>query len=300
LQLSENRRQDFISGLFASHPPSAERLANNRKIVAELNVSGETGADRYQQNISRLIKAKPAYDAYDDAKKALADNDLSGARTLVRRAIRLEPNEGHFHSMLGDIELAGNNPRAAVGHYNSAIRANDGFFYYHLQKGLASEELRDYRTARASLNRSLELLPTANAHNALGNIARVNGQREQAVASYNKAAAHQSAAGQQALGSLVDLDLSSNPGKYVATQPRVSKEGLLSVLVKNNTPRNIDGVVLTVSYPFNGKLVEKTERVSGTLQAGKTESINLRLRIDPKLARSVKTSVVRASISRRQ
>jgi len=185
LQLNEDRRQDFISGLFASHPPSAERLANNRKIVAELNVSGETGADRYQQNISSLIKAKPAYDAYDDAKKALAEQNVAGARALVNRAIRLEPDEGHFHSMLGDIELAGNNPRAAVGHYNNAIRANDGFFYYHLQKGLASEELRDYRAATSSLNRSIELLPTANAHNALGNIARVNGRTQQAVSRHS-------------------------------------------------------------------------------------------------------------------
>lgn len=300
LQLNEDRRQDFISGLFASHPPSAERLANNRKIVAELNVSGETGADRYQQNISSLIKAKPAYDAYDDAKKALAEQNIAGARALVNRAIRLEPDEGHFHSMLGDIELAGNNPRAAVGHYNNAIRANDGFFYYHLQKGLASEELRDYRAATSSLNRSIELLPTANAHNALGNIARVNGRTQQAVASYSKAAEHQSEAGQQALGSLVELDLSSNPGKYVATQPRISKEGVVSVLVKNNTPRNIDGVVLKVIYPANGQLVEKTERVSGTLAAGKTETINVRIRIDPSLARNVKSGVVQAAVSRRQ
>ena len=300
LQLSGDRRQDFVTGLFASHPPSAERLANNRAIVAELNVTGETGAERYRQNISSLIKAKPAYEAYDEAKKALAEDDVASARSLVRRAISIEPNEGHFHSMLGDLEVAGKNPRAALAHYNSAIRANDSFFYYHLQKGLVSEQLRDFRTATASLNRSLELLPTANAHNALGNIARVNGQREQAVASYTKAAAHQSAAGQQALGSLVDLDLSSNPGKYVTTQPRVSKEGLITVLVKNNTPRNIDGVVLKVVYPANGQLVEKTERVSGTLAAGKTESINVRIRIDPQLARNVKSGVVRAAISSRQ
>ena len=165
LQLSGDRRQDFVTGLFASHPPSAERLANNRAIVAELNVTGETGAERYRQNISSLIKAKPAYEAYDEAKKALAEDDVASARSLVRRAISIEPNEGHFHSMLGDLEVAGKNPRAALAHYNSAIRANDSFFYYHLQKGLVSEQLRDFRTATASLNRSLELLPTANASN---------------------------------------------------------------------------------------------------------------------------------------
>lgn len=300
LELSKDRRQDFLTGLFASHPPSAERLANNMKLVAELGVSGESGRERYQQNISRLINAKPAYEAYDKAKKAFADKDIAGARALVRRAISIEPREGHFHSMLGDMELEGNNPRSALKHYNDAIRTNDNFFYYHLQKGLASEELRDYRSATASLNRSVELLPTANAHNALGNIARVSGNRDQAVSHYSKAAGHKSPAGQQALGSLIDLDLPSNPGKYIATQPQIGRDGSLSVLIKNSTPRNIDGVVLKVVYPVNGQLVEKTERVSGTLAAGKTEQINLRLRIDPNLARNVKSGVVRAAVSRRQ
>lgn len=304
LELSKNRRQDFLTGLFASHPPSAERLANNMKLIATLNangsVGGESGRERYQQNISRLVKAKPAYEAYDKAKKAFADKDIAGARALVRRAISIEPNEGHFHSMLGDMELEANNPRAALGHYNNAIRTNNNFFYYHLQKGLASEELRDYRAATASLNRSVELLPTANAHNALGNIARVGGQREQAVSHYSKAAGHKSPAGQQALGSLVDLDLPSNPGKYIATKPQVGKDGSVVVLIKNTTPRNIDGVVLKVIYPANGQLVEKTERVSGVLGAGKTEQLNLRLRIDPSLARNVKSGVVRAGIARRQ
>jgi len=300
LALSENRRQDFLTGLFASHPPSAERLANNQKLVAQLNTGGETGRERYQRSISRLIQTQPAYEAYDKAKKAFAEKDVAGARALVRRAISIEPNEGHFHSTLGDIELEGNNPRAALTHYNNAIRTNGGFFYYHLQKGLASEELRDYRAAAASLTRSIELLPTANAHNALGNIARVTGSAEQAISHYSKAAGHNSPAGEQALGSLVDLDLSSNPGKYIATKPRVREDGVVTVLVKNGTPRNVDGITLKVIYPSNGQLLEKVERVNGTLAAGKTEEINLRLRIDPSLARNVKSGVVRAAVSRRQ
>ena len=58
--------------------------------------------------------------------------------------------------------------------------------------------------------------------------------------------------------------------------------------------------MLKVIYPANGQLVEKTERVSGTLAAGKTETINVRIRIDPSLARNVKSGVVQAAVSRRQ
>lgn len=296
LELSKDRRQDFLTGLFASHPPSAERLANNQKLVAALGATGESGRETYQRTMSRLIKAKPAYEAYEEAKEAFAEKNTAKARSLVQRAISIEPNEGHFHSMLGDMSFEANNPRAALGHYNDAIGTNDNFFYYHLKKGLASEQLRDYRTANASLSRSVELLPTANAYNALGNIARISGNREQAVELYTKAAGHDSPAGKEALGSLLDLDFPSNPGKYIATQPRVGKDGAVTVLIKNTTPKNVTGVMLKVIYPLNGRLVEKTERVNGTLAAGKTESVSLGIKIDPSLASNVKSGVVRASV----
>ena len=299
LELSEGRRQDFISGLFASHPPSAERLANNEKLVAELNTSGEIGRERYQQNMRRLLRTEPAYDAYEDAKKAFAEKDFNKARSLARRAISIEPNEGHFHSFLGDMEAEGRNWRGALGHYDRAITLNDNFFYYHLQKGLASEKVRDYRSAQRSLNRSVELLPTANAHNALGDIAKVSGNRDAAVSQYAKAAAHQSPAGQAALASLVDLDLPTNPGKYLASKPEVSKDGVVSVLVQNRTPRNVGGVSVSVLYPdASGKLRESTRRVSGVLGSGKTERVTFRIKIKPELARQVQSKVIAASVAR--
>ncbi len=301
LSLSEGKRQDFLTGLFASHPPSAERLANNQKLAAALNAGGEIGRESYQRNMARLTRAKPAYEAFEDAKKAFKENDVAGARALVRRAISIEPNEGHFHSTLGDIELESENYRGALRHYNDAIKVNDDFFYYHLRKGLVSEKVRDYRSATSALQRSVELLPTADAHNALGNIAKLNGQMDQAVAQYSKAAGHKSEAGQAALGSLVDLDLPANPGKYVATRARVAKDGSVTVQMQNKTPRNIDGVVLRVIYPdANGQMRETTERVSGVLPAGKTDTLNLRIRINPALASKVQSGVVRAAVSRRQ
>lgn len=305
LELSKDRRSDFLTGLFASHPPSAERLANNQQLVATLKAEGradgETGRDRYQENMARLTRSIPAYEAYEEAKKAFAEKNVAGARRLVQQAIRIEPNEGHFHSMLGDMELAANNPRAAVGHYDSAIKANNGFFYYHLQKGLASEALRDYRAASASLNRSVELLPTANAHNALGNIAKLSGRRDDAVAQFSKAAGHDSPAGAAAMESLLDLDLPTNPGKYIATRPQVSERGDVSILVQNKTPKNLDRVVLRVVYPVSEtNQRELTHQVRGILAAGKTTEVSLSLRINPALARGLGSGVVRAAISSRQ
>jgi len=302
LELSKDqRRQDFITGLFASHPPSAERLQNNKDLVASLPPGGESGRESYQRNLRHLFEAEPAYKAYEEAQKAHSEKDIATARSLVRRAISIEPNEGHFHSFLGDLELEANNPRGAIPHYNNAIKANNEFFYYHLQKGLASEQVRDYRNANASLSRSVKLLPTANAHNALGNIAKIGGRREEAIAQYSKAAGHKSPAGEAAMGSLVDMDLSSNPGKYISTRPQISEDGTVSVLIQNKTPRVLEGVVLRLIYPDSGGNVkELTRRISGTLAAGKTEQVGVGIRINPEFASALKSGVVRAEVSGRR
>ena len=299
LELSKDstRGKDFISGLFASHPPSEERLATNKAIVARMNTGGEIKAREYRQNIARLLKAEPAYEAFEEAQKAIKEKNLPRARSLTQRAISIEPREAHFHSLLGDLDNEQGNFSSARRNYSKAIGLNEEFFYYHLQLGLVSEKVKDFSTARRSLTRSLELLPTANAHNALGNIARATGQRQEAVAQYAKAAGHNSPAGQQALGSLVDLDLATNPGKYVVARQQVGSDGVLRIQLHNKTPRNIRNVALRIVYPdSNGQMRDITKTVSGVLAAGKSETLEV-VRVDPRLAKNVKTGVVRAAIA---
>lgn len=298
LSKDSQRSQDFISGLFASHPPSAERLATNRAIVASLPKGGDVNAAEYRQNISRLLNAEPAYEAFEEAKKALSDKNYSMAKSLARRAISIEPREGHFHSFLGDLETENKNYRVAQQHFTSAINLNNDFFYYHLQLGLISEITGDTASAQRSLNKSLELLPTANAHNALGDIARSAGRRDVAMTQYAKAAGHNSPAGQAAFGSLVDLDLPTNPGKYVVARHQVSKEGVLRVQLQNNTPRDIGNVSLRVVYPDSrGQMRDITRGLNGVLKAGKSETVEI-ARINPEFAKNVQSTVTRARVAR--
>lgn len=300
LNLSKGqRRQDFISGLFASHPPSAERLATNRKIAASLPKGGEVGRERYQANISSLIRAKPAYDDYEKAKKAFADKNLPAARSLLRKAIASEPREGHFHSLLGDVESAGNNLSRARKHYADAISRNGDFFYYHLQNGLVSERVKDYASARRSLQRSIELLPTGDAHAALGDIALATGRRDEAIKAYQVASQDGGPAGQRAMGSLVDLDLPSNPGKYLVARTQVTEKGQLRVQLQNRTPRNLGNVSLQIIYPDRaGRMQQVTRGLGGTVAAGKSQVIEVPVIVNPQLAKNVRASVVRASVIR--
>ncbi len=298
LSKDSKRAGGFINGLFASHPPSAERLAANRAMVAAMPKGGDVKAVEYRQNLSRLQQAEPAYKAFEEAKKAFEKKDYNRATSLTRQAIAIEPREGHFFSFLGDIDVEKKNINSARQHYNKAIGLNDEFFYYHLQLGLISEEAGDYATARRSLSRSLELLPTANAHNALGNIARASGRNDEAVAQYTKAAGHKSPAGQQAFGSLVDLDLPKNPGKYVVAKAQVDESGVLRVRLQNKTPRNVTNVALRILFPdANGRMQDVTRRLSGVLAAGKTEVLQI-TRINPQFARNVKAGVTQARVAR--
>ena len=83
LRLSEARNQDWLSGLFASHPPSSDRVVANKKTAAKLGAGGNLGVESFKAAIKKTLAAKPAYDIYDDGRKALSD-DLP---TLAGRGI---------------------------------------------------------------------------------------------------------------------------------------------------------------------------------------------------------------------
>ena len=299
VRLSESRRQDWLSGLFASHPPSRERVENNVRDAAALPKGGEVGRERYRLNMSRLLKSKPAYETYDKAQKALSDGDIGQAKSLVRKAIATEPSEGHFHSFLGDIEQRKKRFSMARQRYDQAINLNGDFFYYHLQRGLVNERLKANTAAKRDLTRSIELLPTANAFNALGNIARAGRQYDTAKQYYAKAAGHQSAAGKQAFGALVELDISDNPSKYIKIRTGVNDAGSLIAEISNTTPRDVTGLVLALQYPDPAGQVRQVNRaLQGRLGAGKKERINLGIAVNRAQAGQVRSGVVAARIAR--
>ena len=144
VKLSEGRAQDWLSGLFASHPPSQERVANNTDVAANLPKGGEEGRERYKAKFARLLKTKPAYEAYDKAQKVLADGDGTQAKRLVEKAIAIEPREGHFHSLLGDIEQGEEDYGEARRYYSDAIDLNDDFFYYYLHRDAQGRRHAEY------------------------------------------------------------------------------------------------------------------------------------------------------------
>jgi hypothetical protein len=135
-----------LEALFASHPPSTERVEKNRAMVAMLPKGGDVGRERYQAATATLRQRAPAYKAYDDARMALAEKKPGRSERLAQQAVKLVPNEAQFHGLLGDIDVSQKRYDDAIKHYGDAIARNDNFFYYHLQR-LSHRALRQWDSA---------------------------------------------------------------------------------------------------------------------------------------------------------
>jgi len=299
VRLSEGKKSDWISGLFASHPPSQERVDNNIKTAARLPQGGDRGKARFESKMAHVLRTKPAYDAYDKGRKALADGKLSEARSLVDQALSAEPNEGHFHALLGDIELEKNQPSAAKQHYDKALGLNNKFFYYHLQRGLINEQLNAHGEAKRDLDKSIKLLPTANAYNSLGNIAKLSGDVNKAKDYFIKAAGDKGESGKLAYSSLVELDLADNPGKYIKVRTGMNERGRLIAEITNPTPKDVRGLAISVQYAGkNGRMRQAKAPLNGVLKAGSKEVVDLGVgSMSQEQLRTLKSAIVSARVA---
>ncbi len=205
VRLSEGRNDGGFGALFASHPPSQERVENNRELLAELGREGEIGREDYQRRIAKLRADQPAYAAYDEGRKALADEDVQTALTKADEAIRMLPEAAIFHSLRGDALAAREDFREAERAYDRAVRRDSTWFYHHLRRGMARNELERFDAARGDLNAANELMPTAISHYLLGTIEQRAGNRSQAIEHYQVAAQAQTPVGQQARERLQSL-----------------------------------------------------------------------------------------------
>ncbi|MBF8292859.1 MAG: peptidase [Steroidobacteraceae bacterium] len=269
VRLNDSKESSWLSGMFASHPPSQERLEANRRKVASFPQGGDAGVDRYRAALARTMRAKPAYDAYDAGRKALSEKHADVALTKAEQAIRLEPDEGHFYALKGDALLVQKKNAAASDAYTAAIQRNDSFFYYYLQRGLVAERQHDDGSARRDLETSLKMLPTGPAYYSLGNIALRARQYDAARQYFASAAGAEGPVGEAATLSLMKLELSGNPEKYLRKQAALDAGGKLVVAIANATKVPVTGLVVSVQYlDAGGQTREFRRELSGTLAGG--------------------------------
>ncbi len=205
VRLSEGRNQDWLNGLFASHPPSRERVQNNRRTAAELPKDGDLGRQRYQQRIAYIKRVEPAYEAYDKGLAAAQEGNWNAADQFARQAIQIEPKEANFYALRGDAAASRDNLSAAENFYDQAINRNPDWFYLSLRRGIIRQRRNNLNGARSDLKTSLEYLPTGTAVYQLGLLEKRAGNRQLAIQYLQNAVQAGGEIGQRAAAELQQL-----------------------------------------------------------------------------------------------
>lgn len=188
LELSEGQTSNWLDNLFASHPPSQQRVEANRKLAQEYGTTGEIGREDFLAATEQLRQDSQAYDAHMKAQQALAKKDYDQAVDLANRAIKGQPEEAIFYHTKGQALAAQGQEREALQVFKKGTQQYPEYFMGHLGQGLMQLELEQYAEAQQSLERSVELLPTQVAVFQLGELELRQGDRRKALQYYQYAA----------------------------------------------------------------------------------------------------------------
>jgi beta-barrel assembly-enhancing protease len=282
VRLSVGRNSNFIEGLFASHPPSPERVAANKVTLAKMGAGGETGKDVYAQKVAHVKATQPAYKAYDEALAALKKKDAPTATTLAKKAIAIEPREARFQELLGDIALTQKNNTEALAYYDKAIKMQPDYFKPHVQSGIALFNMGKKAEAEPFLKRANELLPTAPGHALLGQIAEERGDINAAFQHYQVAASSNSDIGKDATARAVRIDFPRNPAKYIRSGAVADNNGNLFAVVENGTSLPVGRVQVRV-VKYDGKtgraIAQSPSMLINGIQPGKRNQIDIGERV---------------------
>lgn len=301
VKLSEGKQTNWLEGLFASHPPSPERVAANKETLKKLGTGGEWGKEIYAQKVAKVKATQAAYKAYDEGVKALQKGDAAAATKLAQEAIKIESREARFQELLGDIALSQKKHQEALGFYDKAIKMQPDYFKPHVQSGIALFNMGKKTEAEPFLKRANELLPTAPGHALLGDIAETRGDMDAALQHYQVAASSNSEIGQQAGARAVKLDLPRNPNKYIRSGALADNGGNLYAVVENATSVPVGRVqVRVIKYDAQtGRAVgQSPSMIINGVQPGKRNQIGIGERIKtPQEAQLYKVVVEAAELA---
>jgi len=257
-QAGGQKQQNWLEGMFASHPPSEERVQKNKEYAQKLGPGGELGAEPFKVAMQKLRQMKPAYDKYDQAAAAAQKKDFATAKSLLGDAVKSLPSEGSFQVLLGQIALAEKQPQTAANHFDKAMQLSPNYFASHLGAGIAQVQLGNKQKAEQYLVRSTQLLPTAPAAYYLGNFARDRGDTEAARQYYQAAASSDSSFGKAAAAEFTKMDLPQNPGNYLAAGGQLDSQGQVMVVVQNRSQVPLSGIQVTpVLVDGAGRIVQQ-------------------------------------------
>lgn len=204
VKLSKNQQQDFLSGLFASHPPSQERVDANRARAGSLAGSTRNEA-AFRRATAQIRQDAEAYKLHEEAVKAFQAEDLGKALSFTEQAIKRQPGENHFWETKGHILRQQKKSKAAEEAFTRAIAIYPEYFSPYLGRASVHQAGGDLRAAKTDLLASQKWLDTPVHHYLLGQATRQLGETREAVRYFQTAASAGGEVGQAARQQLAEM-----------------------------------------------------------------------------------------------
>ncbi|MEE8058771.1 MAG: M48 family metalloprotease [Pseudomonadales bacterium] len=172
LALSKNKteKKGRMAALFASHPPSTERVEKNTETAR--NLSGNTRNKlTYSTQMATILKDKAAYAEYDNAVILSQETKFEPAMESIERAIHIQPQESIFWELKGDLHYYQGAKQLSLNCYKQAISLNPTFFQHHLARAILYVDLGQYSEAKTDLIAANKIYTTRMGVFYLGEVA---------------------------------------------------------------------------------------------------------------------------------
>ena len=187
-KLGEGSRSDWMTGLFQTHPFSADRLQASKNYInkrypgANRAFGEDSGA--YQNSIAVLVETRDAYHLYDQAKVAEQNGQIDLAIEMYHKAMQQAPDHGLLLTSLGMAYLRKEDMVPARRYLIKAVNADPDYFQSRM--GLGYIYLMNNRSADAAKHfaKSVKLLPTVQGAFLLAEAEADQGHSSQAVTLY--------------------------------------------------------------------------------------------------------------------
>ena len=293
LRLSKEKKSLWLDGLFASHPPTIERICENQKTLKTLiNTFAAknqfVGKEEYQKKIASLKSQESAYSEYENAKKLLEHNGIEKARMYLNRALFQYPNEALFWKLKGDIFVKEQRLPQALEAYTQAIQKNPNYYLLYQARGAAYLAMQKNDAAKQDLEMSRKLLPTGDAHEMLGKIALDEGQKHVAKQHLALASNANSQSGMRARKLLESL---TGNAHEVEIEAFVDTQNRLIINVINRSEKVLDRLDLVVEeFPVQGNTVQKKVRLRSPIKAFGQQRLTIQLQTKSRRAPEVRVA----------
>src|SRR5450755_4376791 len=170
--------------VLAIDPDNAEAHQNLGLALQRLG-QFEAALSHHKAALANSPKSAVIHLSLADASRHLGRHD--DAIVHYVQALAINPGLTDAHVNLGGCFYLTGRREQAIRSYERALKVNDGLPDAHYNLGNLRAEFDDLDVAVAHYERSIGLLPTAEAHNNLANVLRKRGRHQEAIEHYKNA-----------------------------------------------------------------------------------------------------------------